>query len=49
MNNIAAHMWTERTQGPLFFPYLFLLLLLLNVLDQKDGTNHKDTTKCGFI
>lgn len=35
MKNIAAHMWTVCRWGPLFFPYLFLLSLLLNVLDQK--------------
>lgn len=48
MNNTAAHMWTEGHQGPLFFLYLFLLLFL-NVLDQKDGANHKETIKYWLI
>ena len=35
INSIAAYMWTACRWGLLSFPYLFLLSLLLNVLDQK--------------
>lgn len=49
MNNIAAHVWTVWKWGPLFFPYLILLLLLLHVLDQWDGANHKGETEYWLI